>query len=78
MYFLIDSDGNITERETYLNGYISIPAGFVGRVQVPFESFAAYDANTDFLCEQMGDLYFSFADGYGKYGELYIDSVKVY
>lgn len=78
VYYLIDSEGKVTEKETFLNGYISIPAGFVGKVQVPFKSFAAYDANTDFQCEQLGDLYFSFAEGYGKYGKLYIDSVKIY
>lgn len=77
-YFLIDKNGGITERETYLNGYISIPAGFEGTVRIPFDSFEAYDAGTAFEASEFSDLYFSFADGYGKYGKLYIDSLKAY
>ena len=61
-----------------MNGYISIPAGFEGTVRIPFDSFEAYDAGTAFEASEFSDLYFSFEDGYGKYGKLYIDSLKAY
>ncbi len=76
-YYLTNLEGETEIKDVATEGIISIPAGFTGFVNIPFESFVAYD-RSGLDITQVGCLYFSTDKGYDQYGVLYIDALCGY